>query len=98
MALEDLALIKAAMDSTPPDWTTAQKIWEDQLDYATLPLFQQYEPGQAPVIVDPRIGGARVDIERLHQALKARNRTMVDSLLVSTLQKVRALAAETVVV
>jgi hypothetical protein len=97
MALEALALIKAT-DSTPLGWTTAQQIWEDQLDYATLPLFQQYGPGQAPVIIDPRIGEARVEVERLHRALKARNRTMVDNLLISTVQKLQALASETVVV
>jgi hypothetical protein len=92
MALEDLASIEAAVDLRPEDWATAQKVWEQQLDYATLSLFEQVEPGQAPAAVDPRIDDVRRDIELLYKVLKAKDRTTVNSLLLSITQKVRALA------
>jgi hypothetical protein len=93
MALENVASIKVAVNLTRPDWTMAQKVWEDELDYATLSLFQQLEPGRAPALADPRIGEVRLDIERLHRALKIRDRTTANSLLISIEQKVKVLAA-----
>jgi hypothetical protein len=92
MALKDLASIKVAVDLS--DWTIAQKIREDQLDYATFPLFGQLEAGQAPATVDARIGEVRVDIERLRRALEVRDRTAANCLLVLIEQKVRALVSE----
>ena len=104
MALEALASIKAAMYSN--EWAMAQKICEEELDFATLPTFQQVEPGQVLLIADQRTAEARypialdieLDIKRLHGALKARNRTMVDNLLISIRQKFQAPADETAVV
>jgi hypothetical protein len=94
IALQGLASIKTAMDRTPPDRSAALKIWEDEVDHATFPTFQPYEPGQALPMVDPRIGEVRVDIERLEQALKDGNHQTVDSLLDSAGQKIKALIAE----
>jgi hypothetical protein len=97
IALKSLASIQTAMELTPPDWLAALKIFEDQVDFATHPIFQRLEPGQAPPTVDSRIGEVRVEIERLQQALKARNRPMVDNLLRSAVRKVKTLDAEAAV-
>jgi len=61
-----------------------------RFDYATLPPWEQLEPGGAPATVDRRIDEVGVDIERLRRALEVRdrNRSNVNSLLISIERKV----------
>jgi hypothetical protein len=100
VALENLASIKAAVEMTPPDWKTALVIWEARLHIAIprFPLFHCDEPGQAPLRVDQKMHEVRIDAERLREALKIRDRKMVDALLISMAGKLQALAARAVVV
>jgi hypothetical protein len=81
-ALESLVLMKAALNMTPPNWNAALKIWEDRIDYAVpiSPGSERIEPDQAQPKADPRMEAARLEVERLHQALKDRDRKAVDAL------------------
>lgn len=97
IALKALASINTAANSTRPDWTMAQTIWDDELDYATHPLWERVEPGRAPTSADPRIDQVRIDVERLHRALLLKDRITVDSLLISIEEEIRALSTEPIV-
>ena len=75
----------------------AQRFWEDQLDYVTDQLWEPLVPGRAPATVDPRISEVRADVERLHGAVKLRDRATVNRLLIAIAERLEALAAEPVV-
>jgi hypothetical protein len=98
IATEALVEIEDALALAPADWTTAQRVCEDSLDFATFPLFQRYEPGQALKMVDTRAYELSRDVGQLQGALKARDREVVDRLLASITRIVQALASESVVV
>jgi hypothetical protein len=95
--MRDLVDIEAALAFTPENWEAAQRVCEDSLDFATFPLFQRYEPGQAPERVDARVYELSREVEQLQRALKARDREAVDRLRASIKRRVEALAAESVV-
>jgi hypothetical protein len=97
MATKAWVEIENALAFVPADWTTALRVCEDSLDFATFPLFQALEPGQAPPEVDRRVHELSLEVEQLQRALKAKDRETVDRLLASIKRRVQALAAESVV-
>jgi hypothetical protein len=96
IATEALIEIEAALALTPANWRTAQRACDDSLDFATFPLFQQYEPGDALKIVDTRMEELSQEVGQLKRALKARDRVAADRLLASIKRRVQASVAESV--
>lgn len=90
IAIEGLATMREQIKSARPDWSAALNIW-DEIDYATLPLFDPYEPGQSIPMVDSRIGEMRTDVERLKKALESKDRILAENLLISTTRRLQAL-------
>jgi hypothetical protein len=98
IAMVALAEIEDPLARTPPEWTMAQRVCQDTLDFATHPVLYPYEPGQALVRGDTRADELSQEVGRLQQALKARDREAVDRLLASIKRRLQTLAAESVVV
>jgi hypothetical protein len=98
IAMEALVEIKDALAFTPVDWTTAQRVCEDSLDFSTFPLFQSYEPGQALARGDTRVDELSQEVGQLQRALKARDLEAAGRLLASIKRRVEAMAAESAVV
>jgi hypothetical protein len=97
MATEALVEIEDALALTPADWSTAQRVCGDSLDFATYPVFPPYEPGHALTRGDARVDELSREVGQLQRALKARDRKAVDRLLGSIKRRVQTLAAESVV-
>ncbi len=98
IAMEALVEIEDALALTPADWMTAQRVCEDSLDFATFPLFQPYERGQALSRCDTRVDEVSQEVGQFQRALKARDREAVDRLLTSIKRRAQALPAESAVV
>jgi hypothetical protein len=96
IATKALVEIEEALALTPADFATAQSVCEDSLDFATFPLFQRYEPGEALKRVDTRAYELSRDIEQLQRVLNERDREAVYRFLASIKRRVQALSAESV--